>query len=63
MRRSVLRCFVVLLFISSMAVPASAVPRRDDGPARPIQFIERFVEIAKHVISALDDVKQQIPLP
>lgn len=63
MRRSFLRCLVVLLFVSSMVVPASAAPRRDDGPLVPGRFIERFVEIAKHVITALDDVRLQVPTP
>jgi hypothetical protein len=63
MRRSFLRCCLVLLFLSSMVVPASAAPRRDDGPLDPTRFVERFVEIAKHAISALDDVKGLIPIP
>ena len=63
MRRSFLRLLLVFVFASSMVVPASATPRRDDGFGSPSGFIERLVEVAKHVISALDDVKGQLPLP
>ena len=63
MRRSFFRSFIVLLFVSSMVVPASAAPRRDDSPVTPTRLIERFVEIAKHMISALDDFKTTIPTP
>ena len=63
MRQSIFRGFLVLLFVSSTVVSASAVPRRDGGPVGPTRLIERVVEIAKHVISALDDVRIQIPTP
>jgi hypothetical protein len=63
MRQSFLRCLVVLLLLSSMVVPASAAPRRDDGSIAPTRLIERLVEIAKHVVSALDDFKTTVPTP
>ena len=63
MRRSFVRHLAVWLFVLSIIVPASAAPRRDDGPVAPTRLIERIVEVVKHVVSTLDDFKSSVPLP
>lgn len=63
MRRSFIRRFAVLLLLFSMVVPASAAPRRDDGSPNRGSFLERVIQLIKHVVAPLEDIKPNFPNP
>ena len=63
MRRSLVRWLAVLVLVFATVMPASAVPRQDDGILAPASQFERFIEIVKHVITTLDDVRATVPIP
>ena len=46
-----------------MVVPASAAPRRDDGSPNRGSFLERVIQLIKHVVAPLEDIKPNFPNP
>jgi hypothetical protein len=54
-----MRKIAVLLFLVSVALPASAAPRRDDTNT----FGERIARVVRHVVQALDDFWPGPPKP
>ena len=60
MRRTVIRSLSAILLVLFTVMPASAA-RRDDGPATPARWLDRFLHVINITIVALDDVKATIP--
>jgi di/tricarboxylate transporter len=61
MRRRFVHCFAVVILVLSMVAPASASPRRDDDSQ--LSFIGRIVQIIKHIVKPLEEIKPQLPTP